>query len=190
MNDRTAFADEHALVERAKNDEQAFRELYERYFNEVYGFIAKRVGGRETAEDLTSELFIKIFTKLSSYEPRDCSFRAWLYRVAHNILIDHYRKASVRRETTVEEFPEIRDENQDVNEEIMRRHDAATVRSVLDQLPERYGQVLELKFFAEMDHAEIAGVMNVTVNNVGVMVFRALRAFARYYERYVSQEKK
>jgi RNA polymerase sigma-70 factor (ECF subfamily) len=176
------LAKEHALVERAKTDEQAFAELYNRYFNEVYGFLMKRLGRREVVEDLVSELFLKVFTHLESYQPQQCSFRAWLYRVATNLLIDYTRKASVRHEKTVEEFPDVMDHGADEHEKYARSEDAEKVRQVLKTLPERYQKILHLKFFAELSNTEIAETLEESANTVGVVLHRALKKFEEAYQ--------
>lgn len=181
-----SLAEEHDLIERAKTDEQAFAELYNRYFSELYGFMMKRFGNREVVEDLVSELFLKVFTNLSTYRPQGCSFRAWLYRVATNLLIDHTRKAVVRREKTVEEFPDVVDHGADEHEKYARSEEGEKVRAVLKTLPERYQKILHLKFFAELSNTEIAEAVGDTANTVGVVLHRALKKFEEAYQTYES----
>lgn len=178
------LAQEQALIERAKADEAAFAELYNRYFSEMYAFMMKRLGSREIVEDLVADLFLKVFTNLAQYQPQGCSFRAWLYRVATNLLIDHTRKASVRREKTVEEFPEVVDHAANEHEKYARSEESEKVRVVLKTLPERYQNVLQLKFFAELSNTEIAEAVGDSANTVGVLLHRALKKFEEVYQTY------
>lgn len=180
------FFDESVLIERAKTDEQAFAELYNRYFSELYGFMMKRIGNREVVEDLVSDLFLKVFTRLSSYTPRSTSFRSWLYRVATNLLIDYTRKASVRYEKTVVEFPEIHDVAANEEEKYARSEEGVKVRAVLERLSERYQTVLHLKFFAELSNQEIAEALSESPNTIGVTLHRALKKFEEVYQTYAS----
>lgn len=182
--DAASLAQEQALIERAKTDDQAFELLYNLYFPEMYGFMMKRLGNREVSEDLISELFLKVFANLSTYERQGASFRAWLYRVATNLLIDYTRKASVRREKIVEEFPEVADRRADEYEKYARTEESEKVRILLKTLPERYQKILHLKFFAELSNTEIAEVLGDSANTVGVLVHRALKKFEEAYQTY------
>jgi RNA polymerase sigma-70 factor (ECF subfamily) len=176
---------ERDLVERARHDDRAFTELYQRYFPEMYAFMVKRLGQREKAEDLVSELFLKLCQNLQKYQPQACSFRSWFYRVATNLLIDYTRKSSVKYERTVEEFPEIEDPKLDETERYARSEEGKMVRKVLATIPMRYQQLLELKFFSELSNNEIAETLGETANNVGVLIHRALKKFEEAYQARV-----
>ncbi len=184
----TEHSKEQLLVERAKTDDAAFVELYNDYFPKIYGFVLKRTGQRETAEDIVSSVFMKVFTNLKSYSYRECSFGAWVYKIASNALIDHYRKVARHPETMPEEMPEIYDEKQDVDTGLMLREEQALVRAVLKKLPDRYEQILSLKFFAELSNQEIADSLDIKANNVGVLIHRALAKFEECYQLYVQKQ--
>ncbi len=183
----TEHSQEQLLVEQAKTDDAAFEQLYNQYFPKIYGYVLKRTGQRETAEDIVSVVFIKVFTNLKSYSYRECSFGAWVYKIATNSLVDHYRKVGRRPEVMPEEMPEIRDDKQDVEVALEAKQERAVVREVLKQLPARYEEILNLKFFAELSNQEIADSLGLETNNVGVLIHRALTKFEHTYQAYVQK---
>lgn len=179
------YTTEEVLVERAKTDEAAFVELYNLYFPKMYGYIIKRTGQREIAEDIVSGVFIKIFTNLKTYTRQECAFSAWIYTVATNALVDHYRKAARHPEIMPEEMPEISDDRQDIKGMQEVEDDRRSVRLALKQLPVRYEQILNLKFFADLSNQEIAQSLGIKANNVGVLLYRALAKFEDVFQQYV-----
>jgi len=171
---------ESELVEQAKTDEQAFAKLYDQYFGKIYAFVVKRVSHQETAEDIVSETFMKVFLNLSKYESRGYTFGAWLYKIAGNLVIDHYRKHG--REKTAELEPEIYENlagetnlEKDVNNQQLRQ----LLNSVLNKLPEQEREVIELKFFAQMSNQEISVATSLSANHVGVIVYRGLKKLSK-----------
>jgi len=98
---------EAELVERAKTDDRAFTILYDYYFPKIYGYIYKRVGNFDLAEDLVSSIFLKVFTNIGAYKEQGYSFSAWVYRIATNKLIDHYRKAGQKKVVSLDEVVDI-----------------------------------------------------------------------------------
>lgn len=179
---------EAVLVRQAVTEEAAFEALYNHYFPQIYGYVLKRIGRVEAAEDIVSEVFLKVFTKLQAYRETEGSFRSWLYTVATNTLIDHCRKSSVKLELTVEEMPEIIDDEQDQVRHMKQLEDKVLIRKVLDQLPAKYQKVLHLKFFAELSNIEIAESLHISANNVGVLLYRALKKFEEVYSKQNAQQ--
>ena len=175
---------ESELVERAKTDDQAFTILYDFYFPKIYGYIYKRVGDFDLAEDLVSSTFLKVFTNIGGYNERGYSFGAWVYRIATNKLIDHYRKAG-RKVVSLNEVADIKDERNDSPDTLVQHsQDEELVQRALGDVSEKYQHVLHLKFFADQSNVEIAETLNTTENNVRVMVFRALKSFQASYKKY------
>lgn len=175
---------EAQLVREAATEEAAFEALYNHYFPQIYGYILKRIGRVEVAEDIVSEVFLKVFTKLQAYRETEGTFRSWLYTVATNTLIDYCRKSSVKLELTVEEMPETIDDDQDQVRYMRKLEDQVMIRTVLDQLPEKYQKVLHLKFFGELSNIEIAESLSISANHVGVLLYRALEKFEQAYAKH------
>src|ERR671929_968636 len=102
-----AYAQE--LVRRVKdNQPHAFEELYERYSPRVYGYLFQRLNGNaEEAEDLTADVFTRVFEKIDAFQPQGAPLSAWVFRIAHNRLIDSIRRRPRHAQVTLDEAPEI-----------------------------------------------------------------------------------
>ena len=176
---------EGEIVERAKQDDQAFEVLYDFYFPRIYGYVLKRVGDFSVAEDLVSKTFLNVFVNLKKYQHRGYSFGAWVYKIATNNLIDHYRKSGKRKKINIDEVRELKDEVSDAPDEMAQHsREKKLVREALRLLPDKYQEVLDLKFFAEKTTGEIAEILETNENNVRVLLFRALKLFKEEYKKY------
>lgn len=159
----------HAAQE---GDKDAFAHLYDHFFEPIYRYVYFRVSPSEV-DDLVEVVFIKAWMNLEKYEKRDVNFSSWLFKIAHNTVIDHRR--SHRPLFEVKE--EVQDESahaapKELTEKTML---SATVRSAVDELREPYRQVVTLKFLVGLSNTEIAEVMNEREGNIRVMQFRALK---------------
>lgn len=170
------------LVERAKTDESAFADLYHHFFPKIFGYVFKRVGHRQTCEDLVSEIFLKTFSKLELYEWRGIGFESWLYKIASNQIIDHYRRPGSKAKVEIEQVAHLLPADEDIFLQTALQEDQAKIRETLSALPSNYEQVLTLKFLSELTNPEIAKIMDITENNVGVLVYRALKKFKELYK--------
>ncbi len=173
--------DERILAERARTDDAAFTELYEFYFPRIYGYICRRVGDRATAEDLTSQAFLNAVAAMPRYRP-SAPFGAWLFRIATNVLIDHYRVAGRRTTETLEAAETVADDRPDAAEAADRNAERARLERVLSLLPDRERRLLTLKYFSELSNLEIAAAEGLKPNHVGVLLHRALK---NAHERYL-----
>jgi len=136
---------EAELIKRAKTDNDAFNTLYEYYFPKIYSFVVKRTGEKESAEDIVSLTFTQAFVHLEKYECRNCTFGAWLYKIATNKLIDHYRKQSGKTLIPIEDYTEIETEkNSDnsVKNDIDLDLQAKKVRLILKKMPSKDDRLL------------------------------------------------
>src|SRR5580658_3558767 len=138
-------AEERLLVEAAQKDPTRFAELYEINFERVYAFIARRVGDRDAAEDLTSEVFHKALANLRRFEWRGAPFAAWLLRIAANAITDRAERAG--KELAADATADI-----DL-EEVERR---ARVFRLVDELPADQRRVVAMRFAEEKSIREIA----------------------------------
>ena len=182
---RKFLENELILVEQAKTDDQAFSALYDFYFPKIYYFILKRVGHRETAEDLTASIFLKAFSNLKKFKvEHSYSFCAWLYRIATNSLTDYYRRQSRKTEINLDSIVEPSDQRPDIVQGIAAVSEGKIVRQALLELDGREREALELKFFAELSNLEIAATLNLSANNAGVIIYRALKKFKAIYQKY------
>ncbi|HXM23980.1 MAG TPA: sigma-70 family RNA polymerase sigma factor [Terriglobales bacterium] len=165
-------AEERLLVEAAQKDPTRFGELYEINFERVYAFIARRVGDRDAAEDLTSEVFHKALANLRRFEWRGVPFAAWLLRIATNAIADRSQRAG--RELAVDDPPELSEEaSADVDvEEVEHR---AWLFRLVDQLPADQRRVIAMRFAEEKSIREIAEELGRTEGAVKQLQFRGLQ---------------
>jgi len=175
---------ESEIVEKAKTDDAAFEILYNHYFPKIYGYLFKRTGNHETAEDLVSTTFMKVFCNLKKYEFKGFSFGAWLYKIATNNLIDYYRKIGKRKEVDIEQVKEPVDTSAAPEKLAQRSQERQIIQVVLAQLSDRYQKVLNLRYFAEMSNDEISKILEISVNNTRVLVHRSLKHFQKIYKKY------
>lgn len=167
------LASEKKLVEKAKESLQAFDKLYEYYLPKIYGFVLNRSGNREVAEDVTSHTFTKAMLKIKTFKFRGYTFGAWLYRIAHNCLVDYYRKnpnIAVLEPSRIESKD--RADTEAENAERQR-----IILEALRKIPEQYQQILSLKFFEELSNDEIADILGCKKETLAVKLHRSLKAF-------------
>jgi len=166
---------ESLLVKRAvSGDSSAFASLYEIYIDDIYRFILHRVGHEQTAEDLTSQVFLKAWDKLGRYEIRGLPFGAWLFQIARNSVIDYYR---TYRETLPLEHLNS-DPAVNVAKEVEKQLEGEWLRTVLQHLTEDQREVLVLKFINGLKTQEIAQVMGKRQGAIRALQMRALQALA------------
>jgi RNA polymerase sigma-70 factor (ECF subfamily) len=165
------------IVESAKTDSQAFATLYDFYFPKVYAFVMSRVGSREAAEDIVSDIFLRVLENIRSYEERGHGFTAWLFTVARNVIFDFYGSGRKRELLPLDEGAQIRDEGELAQPGKLAEQSELKekVKTVMDGLPERELCILQMKFFAGLQNREIALAMNLTESNVGIILYRVLR---------------
>jgi len=168
-------AEERLLVEAAQKDPARFGELYEAYFELIYGFVARRVRDRDTAEDLTADVFHRVLANLRSYEWRGAPFAAWLIRIAANAVGDQAKRRA--REIVSPGVPEPSVEpNMDVIE------NRARLFRLVDQLPGDQRRVIVERFVDERSIREIAGRMSRTEGAVKQLQLRALENLRKHME--------
>jgi RNA polymerase sigma-70 factor (ECF subfamily) len=176
---RAASAEERdavdALVAQAQQgDAEAFGALYDRYRPDILRYLAHHVRHRETAEDLTQQVFLKAWQAIPRYEQRSVPFSAWLYRMARNQMIDHFRTRRPQVDIAGLDFPEPAEAEASVLAAERRRE----LASALARLSADHREVLVLRFVLEKSAAEIGAIMDrkeVTVRGLQLRALRALR---------------
>ena len=161
-------------IQKAKSDHRYFGILYERYFEQMYRFIFKRVSGNEEVSgDLTQQLFMKAMANLSKYEDRGLPFSAWLYRIAQNEVNMFFRaqKKNYSVEINDRQLLGILEE---ATEEAVSQADLDQLIRVINELEPEQADILELRFFQEMSFKEIADIYNISEANAKMRVYRLL----------------
>jgi RNA polymerase sigma-70 factor (ECF subfamily) len=171
------------LVEDAKNShDDALSKLSKYVYGKIFGYTYYRVKQREDAEDLTSEVLLKIVRSLKSQKG---NFLAWIYRIANNSIIDFYRKRARRPSISLEEIqydiPAPEPSKPVFTENRMKE--------VLSHLTQEQADVLTLRFIQDYNNEEVAKIMGKTVGAIKVLQFRALKILRDYFrkEGYVTK---
>ncbi len=176
--------DELSLVERARTDGDAFAELYRLYLPRIYAFAYRRCGSRPLAEDVTAATFEEALRSLPSFVAKGGGFGPWLFRIAANEIVDHYRadeRARGRkghRALSLLATPAGGAES-DLPE---GSDDRGRLLAALGTLNPRYQQAVSLRYLAGLSHAEAAEAMGTTKPVMAVTLHRALRALRRALE--------
>lgn len=174
---------EQRLLQQAqRGSADAFAELYREHVQVVYRYIAHRVGDTQLAEDLTGDVFTKALEGLSGYTDRGKPFIAWLYRIAHARVVDHYRRVGRRpAESNVDDEP--LPITPDMDKRMLRQQAAGALREAIAQLTDDQQQVVILRFIEGYKIEEAAAIMGKQPNAIKALQHRALRSLASRLER-------
>ncbi len=166
------------LIERARaGDSVAIAVFYEQFHDGIYRFLYYRISDVQAAEDLTSEVFLRMISSLSDYRQQNVSFQAWLYQIARNLSIDHYRKASNRNHTFLEE--NLATGESSSGSGVERKLTSITLRQALTQINEDQRDVLVLRFVAGMPISEVAQALRRSENAIKALQRRGLIALRK-----------
>jgi RNA polymerase sigma-70 factor (ECF subfamily) len=166
-------ADERLLVEAAQADLSKFDALYELHFDRVYFFVLRRVHDRTIAEDLTSEVFHKALANLPGYQWRGTPFSAWLFRIASNAIVDHFKHSDRERQADPLEPPLAQPDLSSTDLDFIERH--VHFFRLVEQLPEIQRRVVCERFVEERSIREIARRLRKTEGAIKQLQFRALQ---------------
>jgi RNA polymerase sigma-70 factor (ECF subfamily) len=169
--------EEAALRKRAAAlDEEALAQIYDRYATKIHSYIYHRTGDTAAAEDLTGDVFVRMLEAIQSERAWTTSLQGWLYRIAHNLVVDHFRRQSKR------DGPEL-------DERWMAAEDFSTtfeglfssnqLRTAMRFLTEEQRQVVVLKFAEGLSNSEVAEVMGKTEGAIKALQHRGLEAMRR-----------
>jgi RNA polymerase sigma-70 factor (ECF subfamily) len=168
------------VVERCRGgDEQAWEALVDATADDMYRLAVSFTRRRSEAEDLTQEVYLRLWQNLHRWEP-DTSFRAWAFRVARNLFIDAYRRASHERKATWvdPEFLESLAGGEDPHTLVVRRQRLEIARAALARLPEDLSRLLLLRDFADWSYEELADELGLPLGTVKSRLNRARRELA------------
>ncbi|MBI5879636.1 MAG: sigma-70 family RNA polymerase sigma factor [Chloroflexi bacterium] len=169
---------ERALVRRAvRRDADAFAELYDLYIDRIFKYVYYKVGLVPVAEDLTSQVFLKAWERIGDYQPTERPFAAWLYRIAHNLIVDHYRTR--RAEAPLDELP-LADERMPSFDDWAELHlTRERLQRAIARLTDDQQQVIILKFLEGYGTEQVGEILGKDKGAVRALQFRALNALQR-----------
>ncbi len=171
-----ADLDDSALVNLAKNDQDAFGELYSRYVKRIYNYVYYRTGNHHDAEDLTARVFQRALQHIIGYEDRGLPFSAWLYRIAHNLVVNWHRDRKRRKVVPLDDLIVFAVRGDAPEKSAERREEAEHLLLAIHNLPEDRQQLLLLKFVERMSNAEIGEIMGRTEGAIKSLYHRTLIA--------------
>lgn len=162
-----------------RREATAFTRLYEVYFDRVYRYVALRVNNPADAEDITEDVFLRMLESIGSFRWREAPFAAWLLRIAHNRIVDHWRRAHTRTGVPLEEAPPLPSEQADPQASIALFSDTQDLQAALVRLTELQRQVLALRFGAGLSVTETAKAMRRREGAVKALQHSAVAALQR-----------
>ena len=168
-------ADERRLVEAAQQDRAHFGAVYEKYFEVVYAYVARRVRDRAATEDLTSEVFRKALAHLPRFKWTGAPFGAWLLRIAANLIADRAKRVAREGHSDSSELADRGRSSQAQQSDLEAAERRAYVIRLVDELPEDQRRVVRMRFAEEKSIGEIAAQLNRTEGAVKQLQFRAFQ---------------
>jgi RNA polymerase sigma-70 factor (ECF subfamily) len=171
------------LVGRAQQgDRDALEELYLIHFDRIYSYLHMSVGNRHDAEDLTTQTFLKMLESIGKFRFQAAPFSAWLFRIAHNLAMDHFRAS--RRWQPEEEVPEPHGVEQvSAEEEAFQSIGRKSMLELIEGLSHEQQQVLTLKFVFNFGNGEVATILGKTEGAIKSLQHRALASLQKQIEK-------
>ena len=171
------------LVDSAqKGDRAALEELYLIHFDRIYSYLHVSVGNKHDAEDLTTQTFLKMLEAIDRFRWQSAPFSAWLFRIAHNLAMDHFR--SRRRWQPEAEVPEPLDSEEPSAElEAMQSIGRESMLELIEKLSPEQQQVLKLKFVFNFPNGDVAKILDKTEGAIKSLQHRALASLQKQIEQ-------
>ena len=164
------------LVQAAKTDRHAFGRLFDQFYSLVFAYCSRRLVLRAVAEDVTSNVFLKVAGSVRDFSGnRAEDFRRWLFRIATNEINAHLRQ-SIRRRELLEAAVELGQVNAAVSTSLLETDsvDWEEIYAAISELSEREQSIVSLRFFGNLKHDQIAGVLDMQTSAVRTTLSRAL----------------
>lgn len=170
------------LLKAKSGDQAAFTSLLDMYWNEVYGFMLKRIENETDAEDITIETFSKAFDKLAQYN-EEYQFNTWLIAIAKNVHIDMLRKKRNSLFTDMKDHDEdhahnVADDSPSGEDQIITEQNLSQLLRCIKELKPHYQEVIQLRYFQELSYQEMAKQLNEPLSNIKIKLLRAKKLLA------------
>jgi RNA polymerase sigma-70 factor (ECF subfamily) len=171
-----ASVDENNLVSMAKTDQDAFGELYTRYVKRIYNYVFYRTGSHEDAEDITARVFQRALQHIPNYEDRGVPFSAWLYRIAHNLVVNWHRDRKRRTVIPLDDLVLAAFKSQAPEKATEKNEQKEHLLQAIRSLPDERQLLLVLKFVEHMSNADIGAIMGRSEGAIKSLYHRTLIA--------------
>jgi RNA polymerase sigma-70 factor (ECF subfamily) len=170
---------EQSLVRQSQADARAFGALYDHYFPRVYNYVYFRVRDAASADDLVSTIFTRALDRLDTYRQERGAFGVWLFRIAHNVVVDHYRSAARTTSLPLEQVEPFMPRVPSAEQSLARRQETEALLAQVSRLPERDQEIIGLKFGGGLTNRKIAALLGLKESHVAVILYRAMRKLRR-----------
>lgn len=169
---------ESLVVLAQDGDTDSFANIYDLFIDQIYRYVFYRVKS-DDAEDLVENVFLKAWENIKQYKPKQKSFSAWLFRIAHNLVIDHYRATKDKDMEVLDEMmPDHKREHNPIRV-VEDKFDNAALKIALSKLKKQYQDVIIYKFINEFSNLEIAELVGKSEGSLRILQFRALKALKK-----------
>lgn len=183
MSDKVS---ENLLIQQAQANRQNFQYLYPRYVQQVYSYIAYKVGRQQDVEDLASETFLRALENIHAFEYRgELSFKAWLISIARNVVREFYRKQPPE-EVPLDEMSLIQEANYD--EHLIRHEKFKKIYVILQTLAPRRREIILMKYYGGLRNQEIASLLGIKERTVSSQLSRALAELQAVYDITIAKD--
>ncbi len=174
-----------ALSKQKSFTKKDFDNLYRAYHKRVYEFVLKRVSLKEVAEDLTSEIFEKIYKSVEDFKWQGISISAWIFRIARNRIIDYYRKNAKRKnDSSLYDYTNVIESPLKESEELMiESEEHVALYNSIREFSEQDQYLIYYKFFETFNNKKIAKLMQMSETNVGTRLHRIRKKMAKLIEK-------
>jgi RNA polymerase sigma-70 factor, ECF subfamily len=174
-----SLQDEEGLVQRAqKQDNQAFAQLYEAYFDKIYRYISFKVRNDMEAEDMTQQVFMKVLKSISSYKSKGVPFSSWVYRIAHNLVVDFMRQQNKKATVDIDGI-QLVSPAEDPQQMIEKQIDVEDLKKATRSLTASQQEVLSLRFAGELSIFECAQIMGKSEGAIKALQHSAVLALRK-----------
>lgn len=164
-----------------EGDQDAFAKIYDHFIDQIYRYVYYRVQG-EDVEDIVEMVFLKVWENLKQYKPQQKSFSAWVFRIAHNLVVDHYRAAKDKiHDELSPDLPDLDRQHHPIKI-TQDRFDNAVLKKAMTKLKKQYHDIILYKFINELSNSEIAEILGKSEGSLRILQFRALKALRKELE--------
>lgn len=166
-----------------KSDKDAANELVSKYYKEIYAYVYKQTIDKELSMDLTQEIFISVLKSIYRYDEKKASFRTWLYRIATNRLVDHYRSKSYKYNNMIVPIEEIDIYyKEDFEIRVQDKEDIERIIYIVNSLDVLSQQIFRLKLFADYTFLEISNVLNIPESTAKTRYYSIIRKIRKTFK--------
>jgi len=170
--------DEESIIRRAQqHDQMALTQIYEENFDKIYRYVVLKIGDRTEAEDITQQVFINAIKSISSFKWKGVPFSAWLFRIAHNQIVDYFRKKSKRVTVPLDES--IRDKDDNPGILLEKNMDIEQMVTATRRLTGAQREVISLRFAGELAISQVAKIMGKSEGAVKALQHSAIVALRK-----------